>query len=59
MQKGSIVSLYIFQISVEVKALDTCAYSAHTFKDIIEKIQKAVDSLSLKQYSNLGKWVER
>jgi len=44
---------------VEVRALGTCAYSANTFKDIIEKIQKAVDSLSLKQYSNLGKWVER
>lgn len=47
------------EITVEVRALETCAYSASTFRDIIEKIQKAVDSLSLKRYSNLGKWVER
>lgn len=47
------------EITIEVRALETCSYSATVFRDIIEKIQKAVDSLSLKQYSNLGKWVER
>jgi len=46
------------QVSVDIKSLETCAYSAKTFGDILAKIQKAVDDLSLKQYSNLSKWVQ-
>lgn len=46
------------QVSVDIKSLETCAYSAKTFGDILAKIQKAVDDLSLKQYSNLAKWVQ-
>jgi dynein heavy chain 1 len=46
------------QVSVDIKSLETCAYSAKTFGDIMAKIQKAVDDLSLKQYSNLAKWVQ-
>ena len=45
------------EIDIEVRSLETCAYSANTFKDILNKIQKAVDDLSLKQYSNLHAWV--
>lgn len=46
------------QVSVDIKLLESCAYSAKTFGDILAKIQKAVDDLSLKQYSNLTKWVQ-
>lgn len=47
------------QTSVDIKSLETCAYSAKTFGEILAKIQKAVDDLSLKQYSNLTKWVNQ
>ena len=45
------------EIDIDVRSLETCAYSANTFKDILAKIQKAVDDLSLRQYSNLHAWV--
>uniref|UniRef100_T1JGT9 Dynein heavy chain, cytoplasmic n=1 Tax=Strigamia maritima TaxID=126957 RepID=T1JGT9_STRMM len=45
------------QIDVDVRSIETCAYSAITFTDILNKIQKAVDDLSLHQYSNLHLWV--
>ncbi|ODM96402.1 Dynein heavy chain, cytoplasmic [Orchesella cincta] len=47
------------QTSVDIKSLETSAYSAKTFGEILAKIQKAVDDLSLKQYSNLTKWVQQ
>lgn len=46
------------QIAVQMKALDTTRYSASTIKQIVETVQKAVDSLSLHQYSNLASWVQ-
>ena len=45
------------EIEVEVRSLDTCAYSNGVMNEILSKIQKAVDDLSLHQYSNLAKWV--
>lgn len=45
------------EIDVEVRALETCTYSAATFREILSKIQKAVDNLSLRSYSNLPQWV--
>ena len=45
------------EIDIDVRSLETCAYSANNFKDILAKIQKAVDDLSLRQYSNLHAWV--
>ena len=45
------------EIDIDVRSLETCAYSANIFKDILAKIQKAVDDLSLRQYSNLHAWV--
>ena len=45
------------EIDVEVRSLETCAYSTVNFKNILDKIQKAVDDLSLRQYSNLHAWV--
>ncbi|GIX77251.1 dynein heavy chain, cytoplasmic [Caerostris extrusa] len=39
--------------------LKLCAYSTNVFADILNKIQKAVDDLSLHQYSNLHLWVNK
>ena len=50
--------IVVEQIDVEVKSLDTCAYSSNVFAEILNKIQKAVDDLSLHRYSNLSDWVE-
>lgn len=47
------------QIEVEVKSLDSCSYSSTVFSDILNKIQKAVDDLSLHRYSNLNEWVNK
>lgn len=47
------------QLDVDVRSLETCPYSAATFAEILLKIQKAVDDLSLRQYSNLTVWVNR
>ncbi|CAL4162138.1 unnamed protein product, partial [Meganyctiphanes norvegica] len=41
------------QLDVDVNSLDICQYAHTTFADILNKIQKAVDDLSLQQYSNL------
>ena len=47
------------QIDLEVKALDTCPYSHSMFTEVLAKVQKHVDDLSLNQYSNLPQWVAR
>ncbi|XP_045114160.1 dynein heavy chain, cytoplasmic-like isoform X3 [Portunus trituberculatus] len=47
------------QLDVDVRSLDTCQYAHFTFAEILNKIQKAVDDLSLHQYSNLHIWVQR
>ena len=45
------------EIDIDVRSIETCPYSANTFCDILNKIQKAVDDLSLHAYSNLHAWV--
>lgn len=47
------------EIENEVKAIDTCHYGNTTFQEVLAKIQKAVDDLSLHQYSNLPQWVAK
>ncbi|KAK3866515.1 hypothetical protein Pcinc_027959 [Petrolisthes cinctipes] len=47
------------QLDVDVRSLDTCQYAHSTISEILNKIQKAVDDLSLRQYSNLHIWVQR
>ena len=47
------------QIDFEVKSLDSCHYSRATFAEVLSRIQKHVDDLSLHQYSNLLQWVAR
>lgn len=45
------------KVELLVESLGSCPYSHSTFSEILTEIQKAVDDLSLHQYSNLGKWV--
>lgn len=46
-------------IDLEVKALDSCLYKQQSFQDILGKIQKSVDDLSRRLYSNLAQWVQQ
>ncbi|XP_018494643.2 dynein heavy chain, cytoplasmic [Galendromus occidentalis] len=46
-------------VDAEVKAIETSPYTQQNFADILARIQKSVDDLSLKQYSNLALWVGR
>lgn len=47
------------QIDIDVRSLESCVFSAASFKGILEKIQASVDDLSLQQYSNLHAWVSK
>ena len=47
------------EIDLEIRALETCAYNATTFREILTKVQKAIDNLSLHSFSNLPQWVAR
>ncbi|XP_058810234.1 dynein heavy chain, cytoplasmic isoform X2 [Phymastichus coffea] len=47
------------QLEADIRSLETCPYSANTFAEILTKIQKSVDELSLKNFSNLHIWVSR
>ncbi|RMX44013.1 hypothetical protein pdam_00012965 [Pocillopora damicornis] len=45
------------KIDIEVRSLETCAYNSQTFRDVLGKVQRAVDELNLHSYSNLAQWV--
>ena len=45
------------KIDIEVRSLETCAYNSQTFRDVLGKVQRAVDELNLHSYSNLPQWV--
>ena len=45
------------KIDIEVRSLETCAYNCQTFRDVLGKVQRAVDELNLHSYSNLPQWV--
>ena len=45
------------KIDIEVRSLETCSYNSQTFRDVLGKVQKAVDELNLHSYSNLPQWV--
>ncbi|CAG2102482.1 unnamed protein product, partial [Medioppia subpectinata] len=47
------------QIEIEVRSIEGCSYSTTVLSEILNKIQKAVDDLSLQRYSNLSEWVTR
>lgn len=42
---------------VDLAALDTCHYTSVTIGALLDSIQKAVDQLSLGNFSNLHQWV--
>ena len=44
-------------IDIEVRSLETCAFTNQMFRDVLAKVQKAVDELNLHSYSNLSAWV--
>ncbi|CAK8687664.1 unnamed protein product [Clavelina lepadiformis] len=46
-------------ITAEVQSLDSCQYGFHSFSEILARIQKCVDDLNLRSYSNLSFWVKR
>ena len=45
------------KIDIEVRSLETCSYNSQTFRDVLGKVQRAVDELNLHSYSNLPQWV--
>ena len=47
------------EIDVEIKSLETCNFAYASFDEILGRIQKYVDDLSLHQYSNLLQWVTK
>ncbi len=47
------------EINVDVRSLESCPYATNAFSEILGKIQRAVDNLSLHQYSNLHAWVSK
>ncbi len=56
-EKVDDVLSYTDRIEDMVYSLETCEYKAGLFKDVLEKIQKLVDDLNLRSYSNLVAWV--
>ena len=51
------VLLYTTQIDTLVLSLETCEYRVAVFKDVLDQIQKLIDDLNLRSYSNLPAWV--
>ena len=51
------VLLYTTQIDTLILSLETCEYRYAVFKDILDQIQKLIDDLNLRSYSNLPAWV--
>lgn len=47
------------EIDVDVRSLETCPFNAPKIQETLGKIQRAVDDLSLHQYSNLHAWVSK
>ncbi|VDN07087.1 unnamed protein product [Thelazia callipaeda] len=45
------------EVLLDLAALDTCHYTSVTFSTLLDSIQKAVDQLSLGNFSNLHHWV--
>ena len=46
-------------IETQLKELDTCEYNETKFADILYEIQKSIDYLNLKGFSNLPQWVAK
>ena len=57
-EKVDDVLSYTDKIDGLVCSMETCEYKAKTFKVILEQIQKLIDDLNLRSYSNLSAWVK-
>ena len=53
------VMSYTSKIETLVSELENCEYSAPVFCKLLEQIQKIIDDLNLRSYSNLQTWVKR
>ena len=51
------VLLYSHHIDDLVGSLETCEYRQPKFREVLDKLQKMIDDLNLRSYSNLGQWV--
>ena len=40
-----------------METLESCSYDVETFREVLSRIQKAVDELNLHSYTNLASWV--
>ena len=49
---------YTDKIDGLVCSMETCEYKAKTFRNVLEQIQKLIDDLNLRSYSNLSAWVK-
>jgi len=48
---------YTEQIETLMGSMETCEYRYQNFRDILDQVQKLVDDLNLRSYSNLSAWV--
>ena len=51
------VLLYSHQIDGLIGSLETCEYRQPTFRELLDQLQKMIDDLNLRSYSNLSQWV--
>ena len=51
------VLLYSVQIDGIIGSLETCEYRQQTFRELLDQLQKMIDDLNLRSYSNLTQWV--
>ena len=49
--------LYSHHIDELVGSLETCEYHQPRFREVLDKLQKMIDDLNLRSYSNLRQWV--
>ena len=48
---------YTEQIETLVCSLETCEYNSGVFRQVLDQMQKLIDDLNLRSYSNLHQWV--
>ncbi|PIL30793.1 hypothetical protein GSI_06961 [Ganoderma sinense ZZ0214-1] len=53
---NNVIDLYK-DILRSVEELSTCPYTAEAFRDLLSKVQAAIDRLNLEGYANLDHWV--
>lgn len=50
--------LHLEEIETFISKLESCEYSAAVMKQILDEVQKIVDKLNLRSYTNLSNWVK-